>query len=94
MVPGISKWEIPVRRAILEYRITGSKGIEKAINIAIGSLVRQQKELRNFYVKKWGTKFWKILASADGLISASLKIVSVLGNVMNLLGDNDDGKES
>jgi hypothetical protein len=74
-----------LRRAIIEYRITGSKGIQKAIDLSIGSMMRHRDELVKSKAKPWAKKLWGYLFHADSVVSKSLKVLGLLGGLQKLL---------
>jgi hypothetical protein len=74
-----------IRRAILQYKISGAEGIKRAMDSGVGSLLRHADELKKSDNKSKVERLTKLLAKIDGYVTFGVGAKKLFGHAMELL---------
>lgn len=80
-----------VRRAILEYRLRGAEGLRRALETAIGSLIRHSEEMKKYKEKPSVKRYIEILGRLNEVVAVGLKTRELLAPVVKYFLSPGDG---
>jgi hypothetical protein len=72
-----------IRLAILEYRINGSAGLSRALDLSLGGMLRHQDDLENAKDEEIFPAFFRIMIKINDLVTYARNLKQLLDPVMN-----------
>jgi hypothetical protein len=74
-----------IRRAIFEYRLGGSEGLRKALEMNLGGMFFNAEEIQKEKRKKVVSRYLEVINTLLNLVTIALNIKQITGPITNLL---------